>query len=160
LRNYGGIKKYEHVVPGYNSRLDTLQAAVLIEKLKYLTEWNQLRSIAAKRYSQNLENIESIRLPIESPGNYHVWHLFVVRVPNRDEIFKRLSQLGIGVGIHYPDPIHTMNAFAKNSKRSSNLKVSEKIAGEILSLPIFPGITTQQVDFVCNSLIDSVLAQK
>jgi dTDP-4-amino-4,6-dideoxygalactose transaminase len=159
LRNYGGIKKYEHVVPGYNSRLDTLQAAVLIEKLKFLTEWNQLRSIAAKRYSQNLESIESIRLPIESPGNYHVWHLFVVRVSNRDEIFKRLSQLGIGVGIHYPDPIHTMNAFAENSKRSGDLNVSESIAGEILSLPIFPGITTHQIDFVCNSLIDSVLAQ-
>ena len=160
LRNYGGIKKYEHVVPGYNSRLDTLQAAVLIEKLKYLTEWNQLRSIAAKRYTQNLESIESIKLPIESAGNFHVWHLFVIRVSNRDEIFKSLSQLGIGVGIHYPDPIHTMSAFSKNSERSSNLKVSERISGEILSLPIYPGITNQQIDFVCNSLIDSVLAQK
>jgi dTDP-4-amino-4,6-dideoxygalactose transaminase len=160
LRNYGGIKKYEHVVPGYNSRLDTLQAAVLIEKLKFLTEWNQLRSIAAKRYSQNLESIETIKLPIKSPGNIHVWHLFVVRVSNRDEVLKRLNQLGIGVGIHYPDPIHTMSAFATKSKRSGDLKVSERIAGEILSLPIYPGITTQQIDFVCNSLIESVLAHK
>ena len=159
-RNYGGIKKYEHVVPGYNSRLDSLQAAVLTEKLKNFTEWNQLRSIAAKRYSQNLERTDSIKLPIESAGNLHVWHLFVVRVSNRDEIFKSLSHLGIGVGIHYPDPMHTMPAFATNSKRSGDLKVSERIAREILSLPIYPGITAQQIDFVSKSLIESVLAQK
>jgi len=160
LRNYGGIKKYEHIVPGYNSRLDSVQAAVLVEKLKYLNEWNQLRSEAAKRYSQVLETIDSIRVPKESFGNSHVWHLFVVRVPNRDEIFRRLSKLGIGIGIHYPDPIHMMKAFAQNSKRNGDLKVSERVAGEILSLPIYPGITTEQVDFVSNSLIDAVLAQK
>ncbi|MGH2732817.1 MAG: DegT/DnrJ/EryC1/StrS family aminotransferase, partial [Actinomycetota bacterium] len=106
LRNYGGEKKYEHPEVGFNSRLDTLQAVVLSVKLAHLARWNAARREAADRYDRLLEGLDEVTRPEVCPGNEHVWHLYVVRVPRRDEVLMALKEAGIGAGIHYPIPVH------------------------------------------------------
>src|SRR4051794_33967423 len=102
LRNHGGVRKYEHLEIGVNSRLDELQAVVLATKLRRLEEWNDERQMAAERYGELLKALDDVVVPEVLPGNEHVWHLYVVRVPRRDDVLARLNAAGIGAGIHYP----------------------------------------------------------
>ena len=143
LRNYGSTIKYHHPETGFNSRLDPLQAVVLNAKLKRLAKWNAMRRAAAARYDEMLEGVDVVR-PGTLEGNEHIWHLYVVRVQNRDAVLKTLNEAGIGAGIHYPVPIHLQGAFADVGHRAGDFPVAEKAAKEILSLPLFPEITADQ----------------
>jgi dTDP-4-amino-4,6-dideoxygalactose transaminase len=152
LRNQGSESKYEHPEPGFNSRLDTLQAVVLRAKLRHLGEWNRERCDAAARYDGLLDDIEDVRRPTERTGNGHIWHLYVVRVPRRDAVLRSLHERGVGASIHYPFPIHLQGAFADLGHRPGDFPVAEGAASEILSLPIFPGITAAQQESVASAL--------
>jgi dTDP-4-amino-4,6-dideoxygalactose transaminase len=152
LRNYGSQVKYHHPELGFNSRLDALQAVVLGAKLKRLAGWNEARRAAARRYDELLADLPAVTPPRTRPGNSHVFHLYVVRVPNRDRVLQRLTADGIGAQIHYPIPIHLQGAFRQLGLGAGSFPVAEKLAGEILSLPMFPEITPDQQAQVVASL--------
>jgi dTDP-4-amino-4,6-dideoxygalactose transaminase len=156
LRNHGGTRKYEHELSGMNSRLDTLQAVVLRAKLKHLPQWNEQRRAAARYYDELLGSIEGITLPKTMPGNEHVWHLYVVRVARRDAVLAHLQAAGIGAGIHYPEPLHLQRAFSGLGMRRGEFPVAEAAAAEILTLPLYPGITPAQQERVAATLIAAV----
>jgi dTDP-4-amino-4,6-dideoxygalactose transaminase len=152
LRNYGGEVKYHHPELGFNSRLDTFQAVVLNAKLSRLANWNAARLEAAQRYDELLRGTSAVTLPETMPGNEHVWHLYVIRVPRRDEVLKQLNAAGVGAGIHYPIPCHLQGAFKHLGHKPGDFPVTEKAAGEILSLPLFPQITAAQQERVVDEL--------
>lgn len=152
LRNYGSEVKYRHPEPGFNSRLDTLQAVVLSAKLLRLARWNEERRTAARRYDELLAAFPDVRTPATMPGNEHVWHLYVVRVPRRDRVLERLIGAGIGASIHYPTPIHLQGAFRDLGHGPGDFPVAERAADEVLSLPLFPGITATQQEEVVRGL--------
>jgi len=159
MRNYGSTRKYEHDSIGFNSRLDSIQAVVLSVKLKRLAQWNAARRVSADRYRQLLQDIPSVTLPHERPGNEHVWHLFVVRVPDRDRVVERLNSEGIGAGVHYPRPLHLQHAFESLGYGAGDFPVAERVAAEVLSLPLFPEITQAQQERVAEALMRA-LAQR
>ena len=155
LRNHGGQKRYEHGLVGVNSRMDSIQAVVLSAKLAHLDAWNAERRAAAVRYEQLLVDQLDILTPGTVAGNEHVFHLYVVRVParSRDAIIDRLGAAGIGAGIHYPAPVHRLPAFADFDLARGSFPLAEAYSEEILSLPIFPGITPVQQEYVVEKLI-------
>jgi dTDP-4-amino-4,6-dideoxygalactose transaminase len=148
IRDHGSPRKYEHDMLGFNSRLDTLQAVVLSAKLRRLAAWNAARRAAAQRYDTLLAGIDEIVLPRTLDGNEHVWHLYVIRVPNRDRVLKELHAAGIGAGIHYPVPVHRTAAFTALGYPEDSFPVTEQAAQEILSLPLFAEITPGQQERV------------
>ena len=152
LRNYGSETKYHHPEVGFNSRLDTLQAAVLNAKLGRLAEWNEQRRVAATLYHELLADFESVRLPEILPGNESVWHLYAIRLPDRDEVLEKLNARGIGAGVHYPIPIHLQGAFQESQLSRGAFPVSEAAADEMISLPLYPGITPDQQAQVVDEL--------
>jgi len=156
LRNYGGEAKYDHPSIGFNSRLDALQAVVLSAKLKHLARWNDGRRAAALRYDELLADVAQVRCPRALPGNEHVWHLYVVRVPERDRVLAELHAAGIGAGIHYPNPLHLEGAFQRFGYRRGDFPVAEGNSLEILSLPIYPHITAEQQAYVVDHLKKAV----
>lgn len=156
LRNWGSDKKYFHPEKGFNSRLDTVQAVILLAKLRRLAEWNGMREQGAARYAELLADIEGIQLPGAAPGNEHVWHLYVIRVPERDRVLAALNERGIGAGIHYPIPIHLQGAYVELGKSEGSYPVTERAAREILSLPMFQGIGADQQEMVANALRESI----
>jgi dTDP-4-amino-4,6-dideoxygalactose transaminase len=158
LRSHGGLRRYQHDLLGTNSRLDSIQAAILSVKLAYLDAWNEERQVAAETYRALLGDVDDIQLPVVAPGNIHAWHLFVIRIPRRDEVAKRLVSAGIGAAIHYPRPIHQLGAFAGMDISRGPLEVSERLADQILSLPIFPGITVEQQTRVVSNLLAALRA--
>jgi dTDP-4-amino-4,6-dideoxygalactose transaminase len=152
LRNHGGTKKYEHLEIGVNSRLDGLQAVVLAAKLARLDEWNDERRAAAERYGELLKGVDEVVAPEVVSGNEHVWHLYVIRAPERDSVLAKLGAAGVGAGIHYPAPIHLLPAFAGMCTGPGSFPFAEQLAAEILSLPMFPGITEQQQEYVVEQV--------
>ncbi|SDC92145.1 DegT/DnrJ/EryC1/StrS family aminotransferase [Actinokineospora iranica] len=158
LGAHGSPRKYEHPVLGFNSRLDTLQAVVLSAKLRRLDGWNAARRAAAARYDALLADVAGVRTPVVAEGNVPVWHLYVIRVAERDTVLKALHAAGIGAGIHYPTPVHRTGAFAGLGHGEGAFPVSERVAGEILSLPLFPEITEAQQERVVSALADAVFA--
>jgi dTDP-4-amino-4,6-dideoxygalactose transaminase len=159
LANHGSQRKYVHETFGFNSRLDTLQAVVLRAKLRRLAGWNAARRAAAERYHALLADLAGagrVVLPATEPGNGHVWHLYVLRVPagvaDRDEVLRALDATGIGAGIHYPVPVHLQPAFRDPAHGPGSCPVVEQAAAEILSLPLFPGITPAQQERVAVEL--------
>ncbi len=145
LANHGGVAKYKHDEVGFNSRLDTLQAVVLRAKLRRLAAWNDARRVAAAHYDRLLAGLPGLRPLAVRPGNTHVYHLYVVRVPaRRDAVLARLRGSGIGAGVHYPLPIHLQGGFRSLGYRKGQFPVAEAAAAEILSLPIHPHITASQ----------------
>jgi dTDP-4-amino-4,6-dideoxygalactose transaminase len=152
LRNYGSEVKYHHPEIGFNSRLDTLQAVVLKAKLRHLAKWNEARREAARRYDDLLAGVSGVTPPRTLPGNEHVHHLYVVRVPRRDEVLRLLNDDGVGAGIHYPVPIHLQGAFKHLGLAEGSFPVAERAAKEILSLPLSPEITPEQQTRVVDSL--------
>jgi dTDP-4-amino-4,6-dideoxygalactose transaminase len=153
---HGSSRKYVHSMIGFNSRLDTLQAVVLQAKLARLRRWNEERRAAAERYDALLAGAPGVRLPSTLPGNEHVWHLYVVRVKNRDEVLRTVQEDGVGAGVHYPVPVHLTPAMADLGRGPGGCPVAEAAAREILSLPMFPGITPDQQERVARSLLDAV----
>jgi dTDP-4-amino-4,6-dideoxygalactose transaminase len=152
MREHGSPRKYEHTILGFNSRLDTLQAVVLSAKLRRLDGWNAARRAAAARYDVMLRDFDSVIRPRTLDGNVHVWHLYVVRVPNRDAVLKELHAAGVGAGVHYPVPVHLTEAFAGLGYAEGAFPVAERSAAEIISLPLFPEITADQQEFVVSAL--------
>ncbi|WP_323100915.1 DegT/DnrJ/EryC1/StrS family aminotransferase [Intrasporangium sp. YIM S08009] len=153
---HGSAVKYEHTHLGFNSRLDTLQAVVLRAKLRRLHEWNAERRQAAAVYDGLLADVPGLRLPSTLGGNEHVWHLYVVRVPERDVVLQHLRDRGVGAGVHYPVPLHLTPAMAPFGQGPGSLPVSEAAAGRILSLPLFPGITGEQQERVAATLREAL----
>jgi len=151
IGNHGGLKKYAHDVIGVNSRLDGLQAVVLRAKLTRLARWNEARRAAAARYDALLDGLDVVR-PATLDGNVHVWHIYCVRVPRRDEVLGKLNAAGVGAGIHYPVPVHRTGAFAGLGYGEGAFPHAERAAGEILSLPIYPQITADQQALVVREL--------
>lgn len=153
IANHGSPRKYEHTVLGFNSRMDTLQAVVLLAKLSRLPAWNAARRAAAERYDALLSAVDGVIRPRVLDGNEHVWHLYVIRVAHRDRVLERLHAAGIEAGIHYPAPIHQTPAFAELAKYAEgSFPVAERNAGELLSLPLFPEITPSQQERVAEVL--------
>jgi dTDP-4-amino-4,6-dideoxygalactose transaminase len=158
LRNHGGVQRYEHLDVGVNSRLDSMQAVVLSAKLARLDEWNTLRREAADRYAAMLAEIPGIVVPRVAAGNEHVWHLYVVRVAERDAVLAHLAKAGVSAGIHYPSPIHLLPAFEYLGYSAGDFPTAERQAAELLSIPIFPGITVVQQVRVVDALAQAVSA--
>lgn len=159
LRSWGAIVKYHHEIQGYNSRLDTLQAAILSVKLRHLASWNEARTRIAGWYRENLRDCAAVVLPAEAPWcGRHVYHLFVVRLPehNRDEVAKKLHAGGVQTGVHYPIPIHLQKAYAELGYQAGAFPQAEAASQSILSLPIFPEMTRDQCDYVCEQLRTAV----
>ncbi len=152
LRNYGSQKKYYNEVIGYNMRLDELQAAVLSVKLKYINEWTKQRQAAGATYTQLLTNIPGIVLPQIATGATHVYHLYVIRTEKRNELQAYLNDKGVGTLIHYPVPMHLQEAYASLSYKKGDFPIAEEIADTVLSLPMFPGITQEQIEYVANCI--------
>lgn len=152
LREYGWRPESRYVsqVTGMNSRLDEVQAAILRAKLGHLDAWIESRRAVAEWYSQLLP--EGVVQPVELLGCEHVYHLYVVRVPERDAVRAQLSAAGVGTGIHYPVPIHRQPAYAGAANAARSLPSTEAAAGEILSLPMFPGLDREQVEAVVSEL--------
>jgi dTDP-4-amino-4,6-dideoxygalactose transaminase len=153
IRDHGSRQKYEHEVIGLNSRLDTLQAVVLSAKLRRLAGWNAARRAAAVRYDELLSGCDAVVRPRTLPGNEHVWHLYMVRVPHRDRVLKELHAAGIGAGIHYPVPVHLTAAFAGLGHAEGAFPVAERAARDLLTLPLFPEITAAQQERVITVLM-------
>jgi dTDP-4-amino-4,6-dideoxygalactose transaminase len=152
LGHHGSARRYEHTQVGFNSRLDTLQAVVLRAKLVRLTAWNEARCVAAARYDRLLADLPEVRRPRVAAGNEHVWHLYVVRVPDRDRVLAALHRAGIGAGVHYPTPLHLQPAFATFAPERRSLPAVEAAAGELLSLPLYPHVTEVQQARVVSAL--------
>lgn len=155
LRNYGSTKKYYHTGFGINSRLDEIQAAILNIKLRFLDQWNDARRRAADMYRRNLNSIPSITLPAQAVNSTHVYHLFVIQVDenHRDMIIEKMAQQKIMCGIHYPIPLHLQQAYSHLGYKEGDFPHAESIAKKIISLPLFPEITQEQVDRVCQCLV-------
>jgi dTDP-4-amino-4,6-dideoxygalactose transaminase len=157
IRDHGSATKYAHELPGFNSRMDSLQAVVLSAKLRHLAAWNAARRDAAARYDALLARLGNVVRPCTMASNEHVWHLYVTRVPNRDRVLDELRAAGIAAGIHYPVPIHLTPAFAGLAQAglarvSGALTVAERTAPELLSLPLFSEITAEQQERVSSEL--------
>lgn len=147
LRNYGQKRKYFHEFVGYNSRLDSIQAAILSIKLKHLDRWNNLRKQHADAYRELLAGTREIVLPVEAPDRTHVYHLFVIRTPRRNALLEHLVSKGINCGIHYPVPIHLQHAYRLLGYHKGNFPATEQYADEILSLPMFPELTNDEIKY-------------
>jgi dTDP-4-amino-4,6-dideoxygalactose transaminase len=155
LRDHGSPAKYRHSVVGTNARLDAVQAAILSVKLPYLNGWNALRVRHAKSYTAALAG-SKVDAPALPPDGEHNFHLFVVRVDDRDAVKHHLQQNGIQTGIHYPVPLHLTDAYqALGHPKAGSFPVTERLAGEILSLPMYPELKEEQIDYVVQNLLDS-----
>jgi dTDP-4-amino-4,6-dideoxygalactose transaminase len=152
LRDHGQDTKYVHAVFGVNSRLDEIQAAILRVKLRHLDEWLEKRRSLAKAYDAALS--PSMVKPREMSWAKHVYHLYVVRTPNRDELRAWLETKAVGTGMHYPIPIHLQEAWRKYGGGDYSLPVTESITKEIISLPMYPELTEEEVSYICDCIRD------
>ena len=151
LRDHGQSEKYIHITPdGWNSRLDAIQAAVLSAKLQKLDEWNEIRRNSAQKYNETLNELP-LELPTEPDNAKHVYHLYVVRTDDREYLRQGLDSLGIGTGLHYPIPLHLQKAYAYLGLSPGSYPISEQSAETILSLPMHPAITNEQIDQVASA---------
>lgn len=151
LRDWGQETKYNHVVAGYNYRMDGIQGAVLNVKMNYIESWTEARRAVARQYDQLLANLPLAR-PRPPDHCRHVYHVYAVGLPRRDEALKAMQDSGIGVGIHYPVPVHLQKAYADLGHRAGGLQVTERLANEFLSLPIYPELRPEQVAEVVATL--------
>jgi dTDP-4-amino-4,6-dideoxygalactose transaminase len=157
LRDHGQVRKYHHTLVGWNCRMDGIQAAVLRIKLRYLEQGNQLRRAHASRYDQALDGIETVITPWREAHIRHVYHIYAIRVQDRDEVMQFLTEEGIGCGIHYPVPVHLQWAYRGLGYEQGVFPVAEQCAREFVSLPMFPELTQQQVETVIQGVKDAVI---
>jgi dTDP-4-amino-4,6-dideoxygalactose transaminase len=152
LRNYGSEKKYHNEEIGFNMRLDEVQAGFLSVKLKHLNEWTKQRKEIAKQYNEALKNVSDLVLPSVHANATHVYHLYVIKTKNRDGLQKHLSENGIGTLIHYPIPPHLQKAYQSLGLKKGSFPIAEELADNCLSLPIWPGMTLDQVNTVAENI--------
>ena len=150
LVNHGRMSKYEHLMEGYNYRLDALQAAILNVKLKHLPKWTELRREHAAFYNDHLP--DEIKRPVEAKGAKHVYYMYVIRTKKRDKLMSYLKERGISTGIHYPVPLHLQPAYKNLGFKKGDFPVSEKLADEILSIPVYPELTDEQLNYIVDAI--------
>ncbi len=151
LRDHGRTKKYEHKVVGFNERLDSLQAAVLSVKLKHIESWTEARRKNAREYGKLLGSAD-VETPFEAAYARHVYHLYVIKAEERDALQAHLKARDVSTGIHYPIPLHLQPAYANLKCKKGSFPVSEEDAEKILSLPMFPELSSEEIGFVCESI--------
>jgi dTDP-4-amino-4,6-dideoxygalactose transaminase len=152
LRDHGQSKKYYHDMEGFNGRLDSIQAGILTAKLAHLAQWNACRQAAAQRYDDLLSSVQEVVCPYCPDWVRAIFHLYVVRVDDRESLQKHLAEANIGTGIHYPVPLHLQKAYESLGYKRGDFPVTERIAEEIVSLPMFPHITADQQSRVVEAL--------
>lgn len=158
LLDHGQVRKYNHAVLGWNCRMDGIQAAVLQVKLRHLEHHNEMRRRHAAHYARALAGIPHLVLPTCAPGRTHARHIYAIRVPDRGPFMHHLESLGIGCGIHYPVPIHLQEAYAALGHRRGSFPIAERCAAEFVSLPMFPELTSDQIDAVAQAVAQAVEA--
>ncbi len=152
FREHGSVTKYLHKIVGRNDRMDGLQGAVLAAKLPHLNAWNAARRKWAAAYRELLKDDARVRIVAERPGSEGVYHLFVVRVADRDAVLKKLHAAGIGAGIHYPVPLHLQECYAHMAHKPGDFPAAERLCAEIISLPLYPELTDEHVAYVAQAL--------
>jgi len=158
LRDHGQAKKYHHSYIGWNARMDGIQGAILSVKLKHLEKWTEARRRNAKIYDELLQDVPGVIAPWESAHGKHVYHLFAIRVAERDRIISALAEKEIFCGIHYPIPVHLLDAYKFLNLRKGSFPVAEKSASEFVSLPMFPELNREKIEFVVRGLKESLAA--
>lgn len=152
IRDHGSRQKYSHEIYGHNYRMEGIQGAVLGVKLKHLNHWTELRRSAAKKYCEQLKEVKEIKLPAEMPYAKHVYHLFVIQTDKRDELQKFLNENEIATGLHYPVPLHLQKCFEHLGYKKGDFPVTENLAANCLSLPMFPELSEEQIGFICHKI--------
>ncbi|HEY1262125.1 MAG TPA: DegT/DnrJ/EryC1/StrS family aminotransferase [Terriglobales bacterium] len=160
IRDHGQSKKYYHDIEGYNGRLDTIQAGLLSVKLKHLAGWNEKRRALAKEYGRLFQGVQEVIAPQEPSYSKGVYHLYVVRVKNREQLQADLAAAKVGTAIHYPIPLHQQKAYQHLGYKTGDFPVTERVAPEILSLPMFPQLTREQQGYVVEKVLELTGAQK
>ncbi|HAN31358.1 MAG TPA: erythromycin biosynthesis sensory transduction protein eryC1 [Myxococcales bacterium] len=152
LRDHGSSKKYHHELVGYNARLPAVMAAALEIKLAHLPRWTQARRHNAKRYLSNLESIANVSAPVEAQWAESAWHLFVVHVDDQSAVLTKLKEAGVGVGMHYPVPVHLQPAYESLGYKLGDFPNAEYNGAHCVSLPMFAELNDSQIDYVCEQL--------
>lgn len=155
LRDHGSKTKYEHEVFGFGERMDAIQAAILGAKLPHLDDWTETRRAHARTYNELLAETDVIT-PYEAPNVRHVYHLYVIRVPQRDAMLGHLKSKGIDVGIHYPLPVHRQPAYLKLGLGDISLPITEQVADGVISLPMYPELTREQIEYVAHTVREAL----
>lgn len=155
LADHGRIEKYEHLMEGFNFRLSEIQAAILNVKLKHLPEWTRRRQALAQEYNRRLKDFDAVT-PYQDERMGHVYHLYVIRIKNRDAVLKYLHENGVGAGIHYPVCLHRQKAYAYRGYKRGDFPIAEKYSKELLSVPIFPELTADDQDKIVSVLHEAV----
>ncbi len=153
LRNHGSIKKYEHEIEGYSSRLDNLQAAILRVKLRHLNKWNESRRRNAKKYNELLSSIGGVITPYEADYAKHVYHLYVIKTEGRDILREELKLKGIATGIHYPIPLHLQPAYSYLGYKKGDFPIAEECSQKILSLPMYAELSKEDISEIYHLII-------
>jgi dTDP-4-amino-4,6-dideoxygalactose transaminase len=156
LRDHGQVRKYHHTTIGWNCRMDGIQAAVLQVKLRHLEKGNQLRRSHAAYYDQALEAAAEVAIPAHAADVRHVYHVYAIRVQERDEVMRLLGQKGIGCGVHYPIPVHLQEAYGGLGYARGDFPIAERCAAEFISLPMFPELTSTQLESVVQGIKEAV----
>ena len=159
LRDHGQVRKYRHTMVGWNCRMDGIQAAILSVKLKHLESANSRRRAHASQYNQAFEGVEEVATPFEAPYAKHVYHIYAIRVQERDEVMWLLKEKGIQCGVHYPVPVHLQKAYQSLGYDTGALPISEQTALEFISLPMFPELTETQIAMVALGVREAVTAR-
>jgi len=157
--NHGRHEKYIHQFEGMNSRLDEIQAAVLSVKLKYLRLWNEKRNVLAAQYSALFSGEKSIITPHVNPHCSHVYYVYVIQLPDRNRVLKGLQKRGIDAGVHYPVPLHHQPAYISQKHFDYSLPITEKIADQILSLPLYPELKETDVQIIVDNVINELIRE-
>jgi len=153
LRDHGQARKYYHDTEGYNGRLDAIQAGLLHTKLSHLSNWNTQRRARAEEYRRLLAENDAVTVPWEPSWSRAVYHLYVIRTADREGLMNHLKKAGIGTGIHYPIPLHLQRAYAELNYGAGSFPVAERVAAEIVSLPMFPQLTAEQQARVAEEIL-------
>jgi len=156
LRDHGRTGKYEHIAEGFSCRLDGLQAAILSAKLPHLERWNESRRAHARLYNLVLESLDGVQTPPEAVDARHVWHLYVVQIEDRETVASRLASAGVATGIHYPVPLHRQPAYAGMKLDVGSFPIAEEQARTVLSLPMYPELSEEQILYIATELKDAV----
>ncbi len=156
LRDHGQIQKYHHTMIGWNARMDGIQAAVLDVKLRHLEKGNELRRAHAARYDETLKGMEDLVTPYVADYARHVFHIYAIRAPRRDEVINLLAEMGVASGIHYPVPIHLQRAYQSLGYELGAFPVAERAASQFISLPMYPELSSTQIEIVTTAIQEAV----
>lgn len=154
MRDHGSANKYFHEMPGHNYRMEGIQGAVLGVKLKHLAAWTDARRRIARTYNDHLAGLPQVVTPCEMPYAKHVYHLYVIRTSQRDILKEYLQTKGISTGLHYPIPLHLQQVFSELGYKEGRFPVAEQVSREVLSLPMYPELTEEQIKYVCDAIRD------